>query len=183
MWRMMTPRGETLFEVEAYRVRRVSEGDAPLLRKLGERCLEHIELHYGSPPDPAQIIRDLLSDLPPGKELADKFGLGIFDGAGRLVGGIDVIRDYPEPREWYLGLMLLDPEHRGRGLGTKLFARLEQWLRGQGGEALRLAVSEHNAAGRRFWARAGFEPVKQVIAEFGNKQSVFHVMRRTLEAR
>jgi GNAT superfamily N-acetyltransferase len=183
MWRMMSPRGETLFEVEAYQVRRISESDAPLIRKLGERCLEHIELHYGSPPDPAQIIRDLLSDLPPGKELADKVGLGVFSGAGRLVGGIDVIRDYPEPREWYLGLMLLDPEHRNGGLGTKLFAALVQWLRGQGAEYLRLAVSEHNEAGRRFWTREGFEPVKQVIAEFGNKKSVFHVMRRALESR
>lgn len=170
-----------MFEVETYRVRRVSEGDAPLLRKLGERCLEHIELHYGFPPDPAQIVLDMLSDLPPGKELSDKFGLGVFDGAGRLVGGIDVIRDYPEPREWYLGLMLLDPEHRDQGLGTKLFASLVHWLRGQGVGALRLAVSEHNEAGRRFWAREGFEPVKQVLAEFGKKQSVFHVMRRTLE--
>lgn len=179
----MAPREETLFEVESYRVRRVSEADAPLIRKLGERCLEHLELHYGSPADPTQIIRDLLSDLPPGKELADKFGLGVFDGAGRLVGGIDVVRDYPEPREWYLGLMLLEPKHRERGLGTKLLAALVQWLRGQGVEYLRLAVSEHNEAGRRFWERGGFEPVRQVIAEFGHKQSVFHVMRRALENR
>lgn len=183
MWRMMAPRGDTLFEVDAFRVRRVSRAEAPLLRELGERCLEHIELHYGTPPDPEQVIRELLSELPPGKELADKFGLGVFDGAGRLVGGIDVVRDYPEPREWYLGLMLLDPEHRERGLGTKLLAELVRWLRGQGAAYLRLAVSEHNEAGRRFWERGGFEPVKQVIAEFGNKKSVFHVMRRALETR
>jgi GNAT superfamily N-acetyltransferase len=183
MRRMMALRGETLFEVETYRVRRVSEIDQPLLRKLGERCLEHIELHYGSPPDPEQIVRDLLTELPPGKQLTDKLGMGVFDGAGRLVGGIDVIRDYPEPREWYLGLMLLDPKHRDQGLGASLFAELTRWLRQQGAEYLRLAASEHNEAGRRFWARMGFEPVKQVIAEFGNKKSVFHVMRRALETR
>ncbi|HLM46985.1 MAG TPA: GNAT family N-acetyltransferase, partial [Myxococcaceae bacterium] len=117
---MMAPRGEALFEVEAYRVQRISEEDAPLLRKLGERCGDHLELHYGSPVDPEQLVRDLVTDLPPGKSLADKFGLGLFESAGRLVGGIDVVRDYPEPREWYLGLMLLDPAHRNRGLGAKL---------------------------------------------------------------
>ncbi|HEX8824465.1 MAG TPA: GNAT family N-acetyltransferase [Archangium sp.] len=180
---MMAPREETLFEVEAYRVRRISREDAPLVRKLGERCLEHIELHYGSPPDPQQLVHDLLTDLPPGKTLADKFGLGVHEGGGWLVGGIDVVRDYPEPGEWYLGLLVLDPRHRARGLGTKLMAELVHWLRGQGARSLRLAVSEHNESGRRFWERQGFEPVKQVIAEFGNKQSVFHVMRRTLEER
>ena len=181
MWRMMAPRSEALFEVEAYRVQRLSQEDAPLLRKLGERCREHLELHYGSPPDPEQLVRDLLTDLPPGKPLADKFGMGVFDGAGRLVGGIDVVRDYPEPGEWYLGLLVLEPRHRSQGLGTKLMGALVHWLREQGARSLRLAVSEHNEAGRRFWTRQGFEPVKQVIAEFGNKQSVFHVMRRTLE--
>ncbi len=183
MWRTMVPRGEALFEVGEYRVRRVSEQDAPLLLGLGERCLEHLELHYGSPPDPGQMIRDLLTDLPPGKTLGDKFGMGVFDGAGRLVGGIDVIRDYPEPREWYLGLLVLDPEHRNQGLGAKLLATLTEWLRRQDAAYLRLAVSEHNAAGQRFWTRSGFHPVKQVLAEFGNKKSVFHVMRRALEVR
>ncbi len=181
MWRMLAPKAETLFEFGEYRVRRISEKDAPIIRKLGERCLEHIELHYGSPPDPGQMVRDLLSDLPPGKTLADKFGMGIFDGTGGLVGGIDVIRDYPEPHEWYLGLLVLEPNHRNQGLGTKLMTALTPWLRGQGARYLRLAVSEHNGGGQRFWKRMGFETVKQVIAEFGNKQSVFHVMRRSLE--
>jgi GNAT superfamily N-acetyltransferase len=183
MWRTTAPRGELLFEVGDYRVRRVSEQDAPSIRKLGERCLEYIELHYGSPPDPAQMIRELLTDLPPHKTLADKFGMGVFTGTHRLVGAIDVIRDHPEPREWYLGVMVLDPEHRNHGLGARLMDALTQWLVGQGAAHLRLAVSEHNEAGQRFWARRGFEPVKQVIAEFGNKQSIFHVMRRTLEVR
>ncbi|QRN97435.1 GNAT family N-acetyltransferase [Archangium violaceum] len=183
MWRTTAPRSEFLFEVGEYRVRRVSEEDTPLLRELGERCLEHIELHYGSPPDPAQMIRELLSDLPPNKTLADKFGMGVFDGTGRLVGGIDVIRDYPEPGEWYLGLLVLDPGHRNHGLGEKLMDALIGWLRRREAAYLRLAVSEHNAAGQRFWTRLGFQPVKQVIAEFGNRQSVFHVMRRALEVR
>ncbi|WNG42690.1 GNAT family N-acetyltransferase [Archangium minus] len=183
MWRTRAPRGDTLFEVGEYRVHRISEEDAPIIRELGERCLDHIELHYGSPPDPAQLVRDLLSDLPPDKTLEDKFGMGVFDGAGRLVGGIDVIRDYPEQREWYLGLMVLDPDHRNQGLGVRLFSALTQWLRQREAAYLRLAVSDHNEAGLRFWTRLGFAPVKQVIAEFGNKQSVFHVMRRALEER
>lgn len=183
MWRTMSPRAETLFEVGKYRVRRVSKEDAPIIRELGERCLEHLELHYGSPPDPAQMIRELLTDLPPGKTLDDKFGMGVFDGSGHLVGAIDVIRDYPEPREWYLGLLVLEPAQRNQGLGARLLGALTRWLLLRDAAYLRLAVSEHNAAGQRFWKRGGFEPVKQVLAEFGNKKSVFHVLRRALEVR
>lgn len=183
MWRTIAPRRETLFEVGKYRVQRVSEEDAPIIRELGQRCLEHLELHYGSPADPAQMIRDLLTDLPPGKTLGDKFGMGVFDGSDRLVGAIDVIRDYPEPREWYLGLLVLEPGQRNQGLGAKLMDALTLWLRQWDAAYLRLAVSEHNAAGQRFWKRGGFEPVKQVLAEFGNKKSVFHVLRRPLEVR
>ncbi|WP_375769349.1 GNAT family N-acetyltransferase [Archangium gephyra] len=183
MWRMTAPRQEALFEVGQYRVRRVSEEDAPLIRALGERCLEHLELHYGSPPDPGQMIRELLTDLPPGKTLGDKFGMGVFDKAGQLVGAIDVIRDYPQPGEWYLGLLVLEPGQRNQGLGAKLLEALTHWLLRRGAASLRLAVSEHNAAGQRFWKRSGFQPVKQVLAEFGNKTSLFHVMRRELELR
>ena len=74
------------------------------------------------------MIRELLTDLPPGKTLGDKFGMGVFDGADRLVGAIDVIRDYPEPREWYLGLLVLEPGQRNQGLGTKLLDALIHWL-------------------------------------------------------
>ncbi|HZH15129.1 MAG TPA: GNAT family N-acetyltransferase [Archangium sp.] len=181
MWRTTAPKGEALFEVGGYRVRRVSEEDAPLIRELGERCLDHLELHYGSPPDPGQMIRDLLTDLPPGKTLGDKFGMGVFDRAERLVGAIDVIRDYPEPREWYLGLLVLEPGQRNQGLGARLLEALTHWLLRHDAAYLRLAVSEHNAPGLRFWKRSGFQPVKQVVAEFGNKTSLFHVMRRELE--
>ncbi len=183
MWRKMAPKGELLFETGEHRVRRVSEQDAPLLRELGERCLEHLELHYGSPADPGQMIRELLTDLPPGKTLGDKFGMGVFDGANRLVGAIDVIRDYPEPREWYLGLLVLEPGQRNRRLGSKLMDGLSGWLLQRDAAWLRLAVSEHNPAGQRFWRRGGFHPVKQVLAEFGHKKSLFHVMRRALEVR
>lgn len=183
MWRTMAPRGEFLFEIGEYRARRLQEEDAPLIRELGERCLEYLELHYGSPPDPGQMVRELLTDLPPGKTPGDKFGMGVFDGTGRLVGAIDVVRDYPEPREWYLGLLVLEPGQRNQGRGGELMGALTQWLLRQDAAYLRLAVSEHNTAGQRFWRREGFQTVKQVLAGFGNKHSVFHIMRRALEVR
>jgi GNAT superfamily N-acetyltransferase len=168
-----------LFQVEELRVRRLSRRDLAHCRELGARCPDYLVLHYGAP-DVEIVVGDLLEDLPPGKEAHDKFGLGFFDAEGRMVGGVDLIRDYPEPRTWYLGLMLLDPECRRRGLGAKLFARVGQWLHEQGAEALRLAVADHNGGGRRFWDRMGFTPVKQVTSRYGLRDNLMHVMQRPL---
>ncbi len=160
--------------------RRLDEKDTAALQALCEACVSFHLLIEGRPPRPDEA-QHLLAELPPGKTLTDKFFFGLFTPRPRLCGALDLLRDYREPGEWYLGLLVLDPGHRSQGLGTKLMVALVHWLREQGARSLRLAVSEHNEAGRRFWERQGFEPVKQVIAEFGNKQSVFHVMRRTLE--
>lgn len=149
------------------------------MRALAERCGEYLELHYGAPADPQHLMRELLSELPPGKSLEDKFALGLFEEE-RLIGVLDVVRDYPEPHEWYLGLLVLVPEQRGQGRGRAILQTLMHWLRDQGAHGIRLAVSEHNPAGQRFWARAGFLPLRQVMAEFGRRRSLFHVLRLPL---
>ena len=151
------------------------------MRALAERCGEYLELHYGAPADPQHLVRELLWELPPGKALDDKFSLGLFEQGEQLVGGLDVIQDYPEPREWYLGLLVLAPEQRGQGRGAAVLQALVEWLRVRGARGVRLAVSEHNAPGLRFWTRAGFRPLRQVMAEFGHKRSLFHVVRLPLE--
>ena len=171
-----------MFETRVYRVRRLSQEDAPLVSGLGAHCQAYLELHYGAPADPSHLVRELLSDLPPGRSLEDKWGLGLFDDAGHLLGGLDVVRDHPEPGEWYLGLLILAPGQRGEGRGTALLEDLVGELRRRGARGLRLAVSEHNPAGLRFWTRQGFTPVRQVLARFGHQESVFHVLRRALEA-
>lgn len=37
-----------------------------------------------------------------------------------LRGLIDIVKDYPAPGTWYLGLMLIDPAYRQQHLGTEL---------------------------------------------------------------
>ncbi len=175
-------RGQALFDLGAHQVWRLGPEAAPLVHGLGARCPDYLEAHYGAPADTAHLVRELLSDLPPGRTLGDKFSLGVFDAGRRLVGALDVVRDYPEPREWYLGVLVLAPEHRQHGLGAILRQAVKGWARREGAAGLRLAVAEHNTRARRFWSREGFTPVSQVRAEFGTRQSVFHILRTSLHA-
>ncbi|WP_324607170.1 GNAT family N-acetyltransferase [Planococcus massiliensis] len=48
-------------------------------------------------------------------------------------------------------------EHRGKGIGTELFAALESWARKKGLRRLELTVMETNAAGQALYKKAGFE--------------------------
>ena len=68
-------------------------------------------------------------------------------------------------RKLTTGQLLMDgiavsPKMRGRGIGTKLLGRLEQYARNEGYESLRLDVIDTNPAARRLYERVGFKPVR-----------------------
>ncbi len=63
-----------------------------------------------------------------------------------------------EPGEYgYLSDMVVLPSHRDRGIGEQMLERARAWFRKRGVSCLQLQVYGNNDAGRRFWARAGFE--------------------------
>lgn len=161
---------------------RLDEGREEELQAFYEECGDYVELVTGAPPGPDEA-RQLLRALPRGKGREDKFVIGLFDAPGHLVGVLDVIRDYPETRDWYVGLLLFGPSSRGRRLGERVYRRLEEWVRAEGGRSLHLVVTEENPRAIEFWRRMGFEVHgmgKQILP---SKENVFLRMRRDLEPR
>ncbi len=149
------------------------------LQEFYEACADYVELVTGSPPGPDEAA-ELLASVPRGKSHDDKFVIGLFDAPGHMVGVLDVIRDYPKPGEWYLGLLMFGPTRRGRGLGDRVYHRLEEWVRALGGTAIHLIVQEQNPGALRFWQRVGFEVRgmgKQVLK---GRENVFIRMTRDL---
>lgn len=161
---------------------RLDEGREEELQAFYQECRDYVELVTGAPPGPDEA-RQLLRALPRGKGREDKFVIGLFDAPGHLVGVLDVIRDYPEARDWYVGLLLFGPSSRGRRLGERVYRRLEDWVRAEGGRSVHLVVTEENPRAIEFWRRMGFEVRgmgKQILP---NKENVFLRMRRDLEPR
>ncbi len=155
------------------------EGD---LQAFYDRCRDYFELVTGQPPSPTEAA-DLLAALPKGKTRDDKFVIGLFDAPGHLVGVLDVIRDFPKPREWYLGLLLFEPTLRGQKLGDRVYHRLEEWVAAQGGSAVHLIVEEVNPRALRFWQRMGFEVRGMGKRTLRGTESVFIRMTRELAPR
>lgn len=139
--------------------RRLEEKDTAALQALCDACADYHVLIYGEPAGPGEA-RNLLTELPPGRTLEDKFFFGLFTPRPRLCGALELMRDCREPGEWYLGLLLLEPGVRGKGLGEGILRAAEGWMRARGAWRIRLACAEQNTSGRRFWERHGYREDK-----------------------
>jgi ribosomal protein S18 acetylase RimI-like enzyme len=170
---------EHVFELTGCFGVRLDETRRAELQAFYEGCRDYFELVTGQPPGPEEAA-ELLRAVPRGKTHDDKFVIGLFDAPGHLVGVLDVIRDYPSPGEWYLGLLLFEPRLRGNRLGDRVYHRLEEWIRAQDGSAVHLVVEEVNPGALRFWERMGFVVQGMGVRILKGRESPFLRMTRTL---
>jgi ribosomal protein S18 acetylase RimI-like enzyme len=66
-----------------------------------------------------------------------------------------------EDDSYYICGMALFPEHRGRGIGTRLLAFGEQAARERGFRKLSLIVFEQNTGAKRLYERTGYREVRR----------------------
>lgn len=128
--------------------------DLALAADLFSRAADYVMLEDGVPPDDRRVI-DFFEDRPPkvGTDSAAHFGL--FEGT-RIIGLLGMVFGYPEVTDAYIGLLLIDPAMRGKGLGVKALAHAEQVAKDRNAERLLIAVLDANPKGRAFWEREGF---------------------------
>lgn len=180
---MARPRdpSERVFELTGCFGVRLDPSRRDELQAFYQGCADYFELVTGQPPGPNEA-EELLTSLPRGKTLEDKFVIGLFDAPGHLIGVLDVIRDYPRPAEWFLGLLMFGPTWRGRRLGERVYRRLEEWVRACGGTTVHLIVQEQNPGALRFWQRMGFEVKGMGKQHLKGRENVFLRMTRELAA-
>jgi ribosomal protein S18 acetylase RimI-like enzyme/ribosomal protein S27AE len=100
-------------------------------------------------------------------------GGGSDDDDGDTVAGLvegEVVDGRGEVR-W----LFVDPEHRGRGIGTELFEGAIEALGERGANQVVASTLEANAEGEQFFERFGFGRVEQRHIEVGNESLVEHV--------
>jgi ribosomal protein S18 acetylase RimI-like enzyme len=143
------------FQFENLTIKNLPLDDIENLQKLFEGSKDYSMLIEGRLPRPNDA-QDLLRALPDGKSLKDKFVLGVYK-ENILAGAIDLIKDYPEQDIWFIGLLLLSPEYRNKGLGSKIYRKLREELIILGKtKAIRISVAEQNSNALNFWRKLGF---------------------------
>jgi ribosomal protein S18 acetylase RimI-like enzyme len=178
----MTINRETLFTFQDYTATYLQPEDRAILQRLLENCSDYFELVNGLPPTGSEAQK-LFEAKPPTKTLTDKLVIGLWNDTEKLIGVLDVIRDYPQPGEWFVGLLLIDPTYRQHGIGQQMYQAFEQWAVTHGARYMGLGVVEQNTRASEFWQRRGFEIVEKRLPKRNEDQErVVVVMRRSLQA-
>jgi GNAT superfamily N-acetyltransferase len=138
-----------------YHSRLLAAPDLRDLQRLFDRCADYFELATGAPAGPDEATRAYVAG-PPTKSVDDKRVIGVYDQHAEMVGVLDALVDWPEDRVWTMGMLLLAPEHRGRGLGSWLLEAYEEWARSHGAQRYRTALVSHHDRGIRFLERRGY---------------------------
>jgi GNAT superfamily N-acetyltransferase len=125
--------------------------EAPLLR-LFEECEDWFVAATGLPSGPGDV-QSLFYALPEGASPDDKVLL-VLERDGVVAGVVDAVRNHPEPGAVAVGLFLLAPWARGRGLGLALAASLLE--RAEGASVVTATVPPGWRPGERFLQRLGF---------------------------
>jgi ribosomal protein S18 acetylase RimI-like enzyme len=158
-----------------YTIRLLSCVDEFSVQALCERCSDFSMLIEGRLPE-NYAGHEILFDLPPNKDLKDKFVFGAYKENDFLIAIIDLVKDYKVNGEWTLGLMMIDPNERGNGLGRRLHEFAKALVLESKGKSLRIGVVEENKRAYKFWVEMGYTEVNRVKAKYGNKEHVIIVM-------
>ena len=161
-------------------IRKATPDDAALLFQVVDMASEGLipMLREGMAPDSmdgAAVGQALISEAD--GEFSYHNGY-ILDNDGAALGGMmayalpdeagPVDPDIPEtfgaiielehlvPGHWYINMMAVLPEARGRGLGSRLLAEAESQARGQGCPGVALIVAASNKGAISTYERAGF---------------------------
>jgi ribosomal protein S18 acetylase RimI-like enzyme len=143
--------------------------DAEQLAIFCQRCTEYFQLVEGRPGGPATAA-EILGPLPEKVTSGTKHVLG-FKRRGEIFGVAELVEGFPKPTDWYVGLLLLVPEERHSGTGTRIWNDLRQMMLSRGAGSVRLIVQQQNPLARRFWERQGFALEGETTTQVGTLAS------------
>ena len=170
-----------MFTLDGYRVEQLTLADVADVQSLYERCNDYHIAHEGTPTRSTAGEEELTS-APPGRSLDDKFPFGIYAPDGELIAYLELFRNYPRAGEWWIGLLMLDPNVRRRGLGSHIIGAATSWAANRGAKAIELAVLETDPVAQSFWRRQGFGFARRrsYESQAAKKRHTVLVLRRAL---
>jgi GNAT superfamily N-acetyltransferase len=132
----------------------------------------------GAPAGPDAATKEL-AFRPPWETPEDVVCFGVLDG-DRIIAFAQLVPSV-KPSEWWLGLLLLDPSARSRGLGEAIHREVLEWLATRGATMLWIGVLTQNEAAERFWRRLGYEERNRqpYVADTGFESTMIVMTLRT----
>ncbi|WP_420130273.1 GNAT family N-acetyltransferase [Longimicrobium sp.] len=125
-------------------IRALGAGDEERLQRVFEACADHFSVLTGVPrPVPDAAAQELRScEQTWGRQVAM---LSLID-TGEDIGAVGWWAGNPGPDRALLGMLMIHPSHRRRGLAREALEAVEVWLAGRGIVALRTAFQRRRLA-------------------------------------
>jgi len=161
---------DTGFAAGRFRVKPLRpETDSAAIDDFSQRCADYTLMLTGEPPNHDSGAA-FFAAVPDGKTREHMLKFGVFDSAGSLVGLLDIARDHPAQGTWYIGLLLIDPNIRGQGIGAAVMRGVRAEAARGGASRLVLSVVMENERALKFWKSQGFTVARELPPKrFGRK--------------
>src|SRR5918999_143968 len=155
-----------------YSTRAAEEADAEAIyRLIHDYDVSIVGYSDFAPDDLLELFREDHFDF-------DRDSCLVLDGEGRPAGFTMIWA--PEPDRRYSAYAVVDPQHRGRGIGTGLLGFLERRMREQvpdhQGATLWNWIDLEDEAARRMVEAAGFSEVRRHYTMMGDLSAIDHAM-------
>lgn len=156
-----------------------AKADYRRVADLMHRASDYVAMETGKANNPG-FVHSTLTDAPPNCGPDDIFLRGLERPDGSLAGFAGSIRHYPKQGHWYMGLLILEPDARGDGLGRRTAQHVIDEARADGAPCIRIAVLDVNKGARTFWDKMGFEHERTVRADPKGDGHKRHVLKLEL---
>jgi len=158
-----------------YSIRILNVGDEIIVQSLCEDCPDYFEIVKKEKPG-QNAGNEILTDLPPGKNISDKFVFGCFAADGKLIAIADIVRDWKDENEWTIGLLLAHPTERSQGLGKTIHEFIKSSAKTNGAKKLRVGVVEQNIKAINFWTKQDYREIERIKRKYGNNDCLVIIM-------
>lgn len=138
---------------DRYLVQMMGESD---VERIYELCRKNVLYYQYCPPFVSEesIICDM-NELPPNKDMQDKYYIGYYDGE-RLIAVMDLIMNFPDKKIAFIGFFMTDVATQNTGIGSKIIEDLCVCLAQIEISKVRLGWVKDNPQAEHFWHKNKF---------------------------
>ena len=138
-----------------YDVKELTENDLEDIYNLCKDNKEYYEYIRVKPT--LENVKEILNEIPPSSSKENKNCIGLYS-FNKLIAILDFIEDYPDSTSCFIGLLIINKEYQGKGIGKEIIESLIKISEGNGYKRIGLGVIEDNISAKLFWKNRGFIP-------------------------
>ena len=164
-------------EIRCTTLDQLTDKDVEQIDAVRERALDSFEHDTGNRVSRVPISEELRM-LPEGLTPLDKLVLRAYEG-DKLVAYAHVLCGWPHSTEWTIEQLILNPDYRLKGIGTRVVSAIEELANHAEIRATAIMSMPSRPGAASFWNKLGYETEEKPAKEKFGDASV-NILRKSL---